>query len=388
MLAGLSFCAGCRIFKDSMSDLLETIKKVGSHFAVSGELIDGEELVTGLINQTFLAVYENEEGVVSKYVLQRVNEHVFTDPRQVMRNIERVTKHINDKVFKTKRSSHGQTLRICPSRNGESCIEGEKGGIWRCYHYIEGCQTIDVAETTNQAFQAGRAFGEFQDLLSDFPVSKVSVTIADFHNTPVRYQRLLEVIKADSHGRAKGVETVIQDFLGREPITAVLMDHLKAGRLVERVTHNDTKINNVMLNAETDDAVCVIDLDTVMPGLSLYDFGDLIRSGTSPVDEDERDCSLVEMRMPMFEAIASGYLSAAHRFLSDLEVELMPMAAKVITMETGIRFLTDYLEGDVYFKTSREGHNLDRARVQMALLKSIEAQEGQMKLFVKNWRPA
>ena len=219
-------------------------------------------------------------------------------------------------------------------------------------------------------------------------MSKVLVTIADFHNTPVRFKRLLEVIKADSHGRAKGVEAVIQDFLDREPITAVLMDHLKAGRLVERVTHNDTKINNVMLNAETDDAVCVIDLDTVMPGLSLYDFGDLIRSGTSPVDEDERDCSLVEMRMPMFEAIASGYLSAAHRFLSDLEVELMPMAAKVITMETGIRFLTDYLEGDVYFKTSREGHNLDRARVQMALLKSIEAQEGQMKLFVKNWRPA
>lgn len=365
-----------------MNKVARDISEIGAKFAIDGDFVKGKEIESGHINTTYLATYRDEDGEEMRYILQRINEKVFPEPLVVMKNIERVTRHINRKVFQNKRYFGGQTLNLYPGRDGKNCVAGPKGGVWRCYNYIEGCQTYDVVENTRQAYQAARAFGSFQDLVSDMPIEKVSVTIPGFHDTPARFARLLEAIRKDSEGRVAEVKKEIAFIKEREAIISVLLDHIDAGRLVERVTHNDTKLNNVMIDEQTDEAVCVIDLDTVMPGLALYDFGDLVRGATSPVAEDEKDASKVEMRMPMFEAIVEGYLETARRFLSPLEIELLPFSAKLISLEVGIRFLTDYLEGDRYFKIHREGHNLDRCRTQLALVRSIEEQEGKMQAFV------
>jgi thiamine kinase-like enzyme len=366
-----------------MTQVTKDISEIGSRFAIDGKFVEGVEVESGHINTTYLATYRDGEGELARYILQRINDKVFPEPLVVMKNIERVTRHINRKVFQKKRDFGGQTLNLYPGRDGKNCVEGPQGGIWRCYNYIEGCRTYDVVENTRQAYQAARAFGAFQDLVSDLPASQVAVTIPGFHDTPARFAKLLEAIRHDPLGRAAGVEEEIAFIKEREPIIGVLQDHLEAGRLVERVTHNDTKLNNVMIDEQTDEAVCVIDLDTVMPGLALYDFGDLIRGATSPVAEDEKDVSKVEMRLPMFEAIVEGYLETARRFLTPLEIELLPFSAKLISLEVGIRFLTDHLEGDRYFKIHRESHNLDRCRTQLAIVKSIEDQEDRMLEFVR-----
>ena len=371
-----------------MKELAMKIYEISAKFAIDGEFLDGVEVESGHINTTYLASYQDEEGQVSRYILQRINEQVFPEPLVVMRNVERVTKHINRKVFQKKRDFGGQTLNLYPGRDGKNCVEGPQRGVWRCYNFIEGCCTYDVVENTRQAYQAARAFGAFQDLVSDLPVSAVSVTIPGFHDTPARFSALLEAIREDPLGRVAEVDKEISFIKERESIIGILLDHLEAGRLVERVTHNDTKLNNVMIDEQTDEAVCVIDLDTVMPGLALYDFGDLVRGATSPVPEDEPDASKVEMRLPMFEAIVEGYLETASRFLSPLEVELLPFSAKLISLEVGMRFLTDHLLGDKYFKIHREGHNLDRCRTQLALVKSIEDQEDRMLAFVKKTNSA
>ena len=368
-----------------MTDLDRNIAEIGSKFAIDGTFVSGEEVESGHINTTYLASYQGDDGRVSRYILQRINENVFPEPLVVMKNIDRVTRHINRKVFRKKRDFGGQTLNLYPGRDGKNCVAGPTGGIWRCYNFIEGCCTYDVVENTRQAYQAAKAFGAFQDLVSDLPVDKVAVTIPGFHDTPARYARLMEAIEKDSCGRVAEVKEEIDFITSREEITGVLLKHLEAGELSERVTHNDTKLNNVMIDEQTDEAVCVIDLDTVMPGLALYDFGDLIRGATSPVAEDEEDVSKVEMRLPMFEAIVEGYLETARNFLTPLEIDLLPFSAKLIALETGIRFLTDHLEGDQYFKIHRKGHNLDRCRTQLALVKSIEDQEEQMLNFVKKW---
>ena len=371
-----------------MDTLLKNITEIGAKFAIDGTLVGGEEIQSGHINTTYLASYQNEEGEISRYILQRINENVFPKPLVVMKNIERVTNHINRKVFRKKRDFGGQTLNLYPGRNGKNCVSGASGGVWRCYNYIEGCRTYDVVENSRQAYQAAKAFGAFQDLVSDLPVERVEVTIPGFHDTPARFARLMRAVEADSCDRVKGVQKEIDFITSRESITGVLLEHLVAGRLTERVTHNDTKLNNVMIDEQTDEAVCVIDLDTVMPGLALYDFGDLIRGATSPVAEDEPDASKVEMRLPMFEAIVEGYLETAGNFLTPLEIDLLPFSSKLISLETGIRFLTDHLEGDKYFKVHRENHNLDRCRTQLALVKSIEDQEEEMLNFVRKWHGA
>ena len=371
-----------------MKSRKDDIAAIGSQFAIDGTFIEGEEVQSGHINTTYLAAYRNEDGGIRRYIFQRINENVFPKPLVVMKNIERVTNHINRKVFRKKRDFGGQTLNLYPGRDGKNCIAGGYGGIWRCYNFIEGCKTYDVVENTRQAYQAAKAFGAFQDLVSDLPIERVEVTIPGFHDTPERYSQLIKAIKSDPCDRVKDVQQEIGFITSRESITGVLLDHLAAGRLIERVTHNDTKLNNVMIDEQTDEAVCVIDLDTVMPGLALYDFGDLIRGATSPVAEDETDASKVEMRLPMFEAIVEGYLETAANFLTPLEIELLPFSAKLISLETGIRFLTDHLEGDKYFRIHRDNHNLDRCRTQLALVKSIEDQEEQMLDFVKKWHRA
>lgn len=369
------------------SELLDSIIHISNQFAIEGEFVEGEEIQSGHINATYRATFEAGDGSQHRYILQRINEKVFKDPLAVMRNVECVTRHINWKVLRVKKDLGGQTLNLYPGRGGRFWVAGPGGGIWRCYNCIEGCHTYDIVENTRQAFQAARAFGSFQDLVSDLPADELEETIPDFHNTRKRYQRLMEVAEADPCGRAGSVAAELEFVRRHEKDVDRVLDGLDTGEIPQRITHNDTKINNVMIDEETDEAVCVIDLDTVMPGSVLYDFGDLVRTAVSPAAEDEQDLSKVVMRMPMFEALVEGYLESAKDFLKEGEAELLAFSAKLITLEIGIRFLTDHLEGDVYFKTKRPDHNLDRCRTQLKLVEQIDAQLPEMEAFVRKvWR--
>jgi thiamine kinase-like enzyme len=365
-----------------LPDGLNHIQEIAHEFAIAGEFVSGEEVHSGHINSTYIVTFSLPNGSTNRYVLQRINESVFNDPLAVMRNVEMVTRHINWKVLRVKRDMGGQTLNLYPARGGRFYATGESGGIWRCYNFIEGCRTYDIVENTRQAYQAAQAFGSFQDLVSDIPVDDIEETIPDFHNTPQRYKRLMQAAEGNPLDRAKSVEKELDFVRARHGIVSKLIDLRDAGTLPERVTHNDTKINNVMIDAETDEAVCVIDLDTVMPGLSLYDFGDMVRTAVSPAAEDEQDLTKVVVRMPMFEALAEGYLDACD-CLCDAEIENLAFSGKLIALETGIRFLTDHLLGDVYFKTSRKNQNLDRARTQFELVQQLEECEPQMSAFVE-----
>jgi hypothetical protein len=359
---------------------------VGDQFAVQGQFILGEEVNSGHINSTYRATYRQKDGSDQRYIFQAINRNVFKDPYAVMNNVERVTRHINSRVLRLKNDLGGQTLNLFPARAGGSWVADSQGTVWRCYNHIEGCVTYDVVENTRQAYQAARAFGSFQDLVSDLDSASIIDTIPDFHHTRKRFARLMEVAAADPLGRLDSVRPEFEFIRSRESLTGLLLDLIDAGKIPIRVTHNDTKINNVMIDAATDEAVCVIDLDTVMPGLALYDFGDLVRSATSPAAEDETDLSKVEMQMPMFEALVEGYLDAAGSFINDTEIEHLTHAGKLMTLEVGIRFLTDHLEGDVYFKTHHPGHNLERCRTQLQLVACIEAQEAEMNDFVHKVR--
>ena len=360
------------------------IARIGDQFAVSGDFLYGEELRNGHINTTYRACYRSEDGHEDRYILQRIDDYVFKDPAQVMRNVEKVTRHITWKLLRRRRDAAGQTLNLFPARGGRNYIVlPEEGGMWRCYNNIEDTHTYDVVENTRQAYQAGYAFGSFQDLISDMNPEDIKESIPDFHNTPKRYAALLASAKADVKGRAANCQAELELLTGWADRFDRITSMLESGELPTRITHNDTKINNVMLDSETDEAVCVIDLDTVMPGSVLYDFGDMVRTATCMAGEDEEDLSKVRMEMPFFESLAEGYLDAAHNFLTQREVEYMPFAGWLITPEIGIRFLTDYLDGDLYFRTEKPEHNLIRARNQFKLAQSIDSQVISMGKYVR-----
>ncbi len=255
-----------------------------------------------------------------------------------------------------------------------------EANYWRAFDFIQNAHSYDAVESADQAYQAGRAFGRFQQLLANLPPPRLHDTIPDFHHAPKRFRALEQAIDADAAGRAILAKPEIEFAYARESITGVLLE----ANLPERVTHNDTKFNNVLLDDDTGEGICVIDLDTVMPGLAPYDFGDMVRTATSPALEDERDLSKVEMQFPMFEALARGYLSTAGGFLTKAEKDLLAFSGKLITYELGVRFLTDFLMGDTYFKVHREGHNLDRCRTQFKLIESIEQQEESMNRLVES----
>ena len=358
------------------------VQSIADQFAIEGEYLMGEEVQSGHINSTYLVTYELKDGERRRYILQRINEKVFKDPLAVMRNVECVTSHINWKVLRKKRDLGGQTLSLYPHKTGRFYGYGQGGGIWRCYNYFEGCQTYDVVETTRQAYEAGHAFGAFQDLVSDLPPGEIVETIPDFHHTRKRFEGLMQAVEEDCHGRVAGVQSEL-DFIGsNEDVVDRLLDLVEKELLPLRITHNDTKINNVLFDQETDEAVCVIDLDTVMPGLSLYDFGDLVRTATNPAAEDERDLTKVNFRIRIFESLVEGYLASAGPVLTDEEVSQMAFSGRLISLELGMRFLTDHLNGDKYFRVTREGQNLDRARTQLSLARQIAESEEKMKAYV------
>ncbi len=361
-----------------MKDSLD-VREVAQHFQFQGEVSSYAPHGNGHINDTYLVTCL-KNGRPARYILQHINRKVFHDPVAVMQNIERVTAHLAAQVAPDEPQNHRRALKLIAACDGRNWHVDEAGETWRAYSFIEGARTYETATGAEQAFQAAKAFGSFQQQLANLPPPRLRDTIPDFHHTPKRFAALERAIDADVAGRAAQVQAEIEFALARQSITGVLL----SAALPERITHNDTKFNNVLLDDTTGEAVCVIDLDTVMPGLALYDFGDMVRTTTSPADEDERDLSRVTMQFPLFEALVRGYLQSAGGFLTAAERQYIAFSGKLITFEIGIRFLTDYLAGDTYFKVHREGHNLDRCRTQFKLVESIEAQEEKMNRLVES----
>jgi hypothetical protein len=354
------------------------IRSVSEQFHILGDFLSAEPYGSGHINDTYCVVYD-QGGMPVRYIHQRINHNVFKNPPALMDNIRRVTEHLHHKLA-GKSDIARRVLTLVPTLEGRPFYRDEQGHYWRTYIFIENARTYDAVTTPQQAFEAARAFGRFQHLLSDLPGPRLNETIPDFHHTPKRFLALEKAIEADVVNRATQARIEIEFALRHKAMTGVL----QGARLPERITHNDTKFNNVMLDNTTGEGICVIDLDTTMPGLVLGDFGDQVRTTTSPAKEDELDLSKVTMQFPMFGALARGYLSAAHEFLTAAEKQYLVFSGKLITFEIGIRFLTDYLSGDTYFKVHREGHNLDRCRTQFKLVESIEQQEEPMQKLVES----
>ena len=334
----------------------------------------------GHINDTFLVNSKKSDGSPKRYILQAINTNVFKKPEQVMHNIEKVTSFL-----KTRESDQRRVMSLVYTKNGAAYHTDSEGRCWRLYDFIEDSLCLDLPETPEDFYQSAVAFGQFQNYLNEFPVSELFETIPDFHNTPDRYRKFLNAVEADVCGRAKDVAGEIDFVMERANFYSVLYDAQKEGKIPFRVTHNDTKINNVMLDSKTRTALCVIDLDTIMPGFSVNDFGDSIRFGASTAAEDEKDLDKVWMDLDLFESYAKGFLKGCGGLLTKDEIELMPEGAKMMTIECGMRFLTDYLEGDTYFKTKYPEHNLDRCHTQFKLVADMEEKWDEMKAIVKKY---
>jgi aminoglycoside phosphotransferase (APT) family kinase protein len=354
------------------------VRAVACQFQIDGKFGGATTHGSGHINDSYCVTF-HKAGVPVRYILQRINHSIFKNPIALMENIQRVTSHLVAKVS-GERDRSRLVLTLIPARDERAWHLDADGNYWRTYCFIENAHTYDAVESTAQAFQAAQAFGRFQKLLVDLPAPRLHDTIKDFHHTPKRFSALEQAIASDVAGRAILARREIEFAFARQSISSVLLD----ANLPERITHNDTKFNNVMLDDVTGEGICVIDLDTVMPGLALHDFGDMVRTATSPAKEDERDLSKVIMQFSMFEALLRGYLASAGDFLTRAEKQYLVSSGKLMTFEQGIRFLTDYLKGDAYYKVSREEHNLDRCRTQWKLFESIEQQEERMYRLVRS----
>jgi hypothetical protein len=357
-------------------------------FQILGDFIEASPYGNGHINDTYVLAFD-QGGRPLRYILQRVNHEIFRDPPSLMDNVRRVTSHIQQRLAAAgEREISRKALTLIPARDGKPYCRDDEGGFWRTYVFVERARTYEAIETTEHAFEAAKAFGDFQNMLTDLAGPRLTETIPNFHNPRTRFEAFTSAVEADVCNRAALARREIDFFFDQEPMTRVLADLQEKGAIPERITHNDTKLNNVLLDEDTGKGMCVIDLDTAMPGLALYDFGDMVRTATSPAEEDERDLSKVFMQMRMFEALVRGYLSTAGRFLNEAEVSHLAFSGKLITYVIGIRFLTDYLAGDTYFKVHREGHNLDRCRTQVKLIQSILEQEEEMNRVVGNEKDA
>jgi hypothetical protein len=361
--------------------------ELSQQFQVYGDILHAEPCKIGHINETYTATY-NQGGTLVRYIHQKINQRVFTQPVSVMDNLLRVTTHLRRRLLAEGANDiTRRALRVVPTRDNQSFYRDGGGEYWRTFVFVERAATFEAVQSPQQAFEAGKAFGRFQQLLVDLPGKRLHETIPYFHHTRRRFDALKQAVQADEHNRAQSAAAEINFALNHERIVDVLLNALKRGEIPERVAHNDTKFNNVMLDWETGEALCVVDLDTVMPGSVLYDFGDMVRTTTSPTLEDELDLKQVRMQMPMFEALARGYLASAGAFLTPAEKSYLVFSGKLITFTIGLRFLTDYLSGDRYFRVHRPGHNLDRCRTQFKLVQSINDQEAAMQRVVDRIEP-
>ena len=347
----------------------ELLRQAAAAFDFGLPTGEAERYGAGHINDTF-AVWAADHS--RRWILQRINTDTFTDPAGLMENVTGVTSYLRREILARGGDPDRETLNVVPTREGKPYYTDCEGGAWRAYLFVEGTVCLQKVENERDFYTAAETFGNFQNQLAGYPAATLHETIARFHDTPNRYANFEKALAADVMGRAKDVGPEIAFIRAREADCRVLVDQLAAGVLPLRVTHNDTKLNNVLIDQATGKGICVIDLDTVMPGLSAYDFGDSIRFGANDCAEDEPDQSKVHFSLHLYEVFARGYLAAAGRAMSEAERRSLPWGAKLMTLECGIRFLTDYLEGDHYFKISRPAQNLDRARTQFTLVEGME----------------
>ena len=348
----------------------ENLFEVLRAFRLDAKPVSCEPYGCGHINVTYLAVTESGR----RYILQKINNNTFRDVAGLMENITAVTEFL-----RTKTDDPRSVLTLVKTHDGASYLHAQDA-YWRVYDFVEDSICLQLPETDEDFYQSAVGFGTFQQLLTDFPAAKLHETIPNFHNTPDRYRALLETLERDPMHRAAQVQPEIEFALARQAEMSAIQNALTAGELPLRVTHNDTKINNVLLDAQTGDALCVIDLDTVMPGSALYDFGDAIRFGAATAAEDEAEGMGLDMNL--FGEFTEGFLEQVNGFLTPEEIQLLPLGVQVITCEIAMRFLADYLQGDPYFKIDHPQHNLARARAQMALLEDVERKYAQMQQVV------
>ena len=362
--------------------LTPEIKSAFESFGTGSAIVSVEQITAGLINATYLVTTENAE----KYILQKINTFVFKDPDGLMENIVGVTKYLADSIAKDGGDPRRGTLNFVKNSNGAYFYKDENDGAWRMYYYVDDAFTYNKAESSENLKSAGESFGRFMKLLAGYPAETLHETIVNFHNTPSRYQDFLKAVEADVKGRKAEVEAEIKFVTDREADTRKLTDLLAKGEIPLRVTHNDTKLNNVLFDKNSKKSICVIDLDTIMPGLAGYDFGDSIRSGANAANEDEADLSKVYVNFDFYESYVDGYLSQTADSLNDKEIENLAFSAKLMTFECGMRFLTDYLNGDVYFRTTYPEHNIVRARNQFKLIEDMENNMDKMQAIVIKYK--
>jgi hypothetical protein len=362
------------------------LREIFALFDMRADFVHGTPYGSGHINDTYCATFDQAGMRSLRYILQRINTNVFRTPIQLMENVDRVTRHSLARLVETGNpEAYRRTLTCIPAVDGKAYAVDALGNYWRVYPFIERATGYDEIETNEQAYQAAKAFGNFQKLAADLGGERLHETIPNFHNTPQRLEALKAAIEADSKNRAAGLKTEIDFVLARAADCSRITDLIASGVIPERVTHNDTKLNNVLLDDESAEGVCVIDLDTTMPGSALYDFGDMVRTATPTTREDSTDLGKLDIRIDRFEALVRGYLGSASSFLNAAEVENLAFSGKLLTLECGIRFLTDYLQGDVYFKIKHPDHNLDRCRNQFAFVSAIEKRLTEMEAIVTSY---
>ncbi len=355
----------------SMDSIERGLQEAINEFSFSGTLSSCGRMGHGHINDTFLVVYE-DNGDSVPYTVQHMNKFVFKDPVNLMENLTGVTEFLKEKIIAAGGDPHRETLDFIMTKDHKPYYLDSFGEYWRAYRFVDHAHSLDVIESPEDFAESGRAFGQFQSLLSDYPVETLHEIIEGFHDTAARFEVFKNAVASDVCGRVSSARDEIAFYLEREPVAHALGDLLKEGKLPLRVTHNDTKSNNVLIDEATGKCLCVIDLDTVMPGLSVNDFGDSIRFGANTAAEDEQDITKVSCDLTLFDAFTRGFIQGCAGKLTREEIACLPLGAKVMTYECGMRFLTDYLQGDTYFKTAYPTHNLVRSRTQMALVADME----------------
>lgn len=357
----------------------ENLTHILRRFDINGVLTELNPIKRGHINDTYDCSFE-ADGKTRRFILQRINHFVFKNVPALMENIAKVTRHLTRKLAD---GSSESTLQLIPSREGQAFVPDDQGNFWRVYNYIQGCDTYDVCQSEDLAFAAGQGAGRFQALLSDLSPLDFYETIPFFHHTPHRFEALENAAADAARGRREAARPEIEFALSLKQTAGAIVEAMKRGAVPIRVVHNDLKLNNILFRGNPPRAVCVLDLDTCMAGASLYDFGDLVRNVSVTAAEDEKNLDLINLNLGFFESIASGFLSAAGAALTKGEISLMSLSPQIIALELGVRFLTDYFSGDVYFKTQYAEHNLVRARSQFRSVRNFIAAEESMRDVVE-----
>ena len=364
----------------------QTLSEVLEAFDFGAPVVGAIRYGCGHINDTFVVHTQPENCCCRRFILQRMSAAAFKHPDQLMENIIGVTQFLGREIEKHGGDRSREAMEVVRPKSGADFYTDSQGGAWRLYPFVEGTVCHQTADTPELFAASGRAFGRFQQLLKDYPADTLYETIPRFHDTEDRLAKFKAAVAADKLGRVKDCQPEIDFVLSREADCSVALNALRAGKLPLRVTHNDTKLNNVLMDEVTGEGICIIDLDTVMPGLVLYDFGDSIRFGANHSAEDETDLSKVNLDVDLFAAYTAAFLEGTGGSLTDTEIEYLPWGAKLMTLECGMRFLTDHLEGDTYFHISREGQNLDRCRTQFKLVADMEARWGELEAIVNQYR--